>query len=182
LENELKRLSIILPPGKEGRRIPMVIRGVTAEDHAVWAELRHALWPWDPVEELAVEQPAMLANPQMMNYIAWEDDSSRQPLGFIEMAIRDEAFGSDGQPVPYIEGWYVVPEARGKGVGRALVEQGEEWARRRGFTRVASDTIPQTYTTSPAAHAALGYRIVAEYPAGVVEDEPSMHFIKELTF
>lgn len=159
----------------------MLILAITDEDHAVWAKLRHALWPWDTVEELATEQPSMLANPQMMNYIAWQDSTSRQPLGFIEMAIRHEAFGSDGQPVPYIEGWYVVPEARGMGIGRALVAQGEAWARQRGYTRVASDTIPLTYPTSPAAHAALGYRIVAEYPAGVIEDEPSIHFIKELT-
>jgi aminoglycoside 6'-N-acetyltransferase I len=43
-------------------------------------------------------------------------------------------------PVPHVEGWYVEPDARGKGVGRALMRRAEEWSTARGHTELASDT------------------------------------------
>lgn len=158
----------------------MVILPITSSDFAVWLELRMALWPWHTLEELTADQETLASDPGCINFIAWEPDESGIAVGMIELATRPHAPGSKDAPIPYIEGWYVAPDFRGKGVGRALVEAGEAWALKRGFTRMASDTIPLTYPTSPAAHAAMGYRVAAEYPAGVIEDEPSIHFIKDL--
>lgn len=158
----------------------MVILPITTKDFATWLELRMALWPDHEPDELTEDQVELTTNPQNINFIAWEPDEGGRAVGMIELATRPHAPGSEDAPVPYIEGWYVAPDYRGKGVGRALVEQGEAWARKRGFARIASDTIPLTYPTSPAAHAALGFRIAAEYPAGIIEDEPSIHFIKDL--
>ena len=62
--------------------------------------------------------------------------------------------------IGYLEAWYVDPEWRQKGVGRALVEAAEEWARAQGCTEMASDTM-EDYPLSPAAHAQLGYEEVA---------------------
>jgi aminoglycoside 6'-N-acetyltransferase I len=41
--------------------------------------------------------------------------------------------------VGYLEGIYVDPERRSSGVGRALVQAAEDWARRRRCTEMASD-------------------------------------------
>ena len=48
------------------------------------------------------------------------------------------------------------------GVGRALVERIEAWARAAGCREMASDTNP-SYPISPAAHEALGYAEVERY-------------------
>ncbi len=61
-------------------------------------------------------------------------------------------------PVGYVEGWYVDPAWRRRGVGRRLVEAAEAWARSRGCTEMASDTTSE-YPDSPAVHRALGYSI-----------------------
>jgi aminoglycoside 6'-N-acetyltransferase I len=61
-----------------------------------------------------------------------------------------------------VEAWYVDPDWRGQGVGRALVERAEAWAKAQGCQEMASDTTP-FYPLSPGAHAALGYQEIERY-------------------
>jgi aminoglycoside 6'-N-acetyltransferase I len=58
--------------------------------------------------------------------------------------------------VAYLEGWFVLPEIRKRGVGRALVVAAEEWGRSQGCREFASDADPKN-DVSKAAHAALGF-------------------------
>ena len=51
------------------------------------------------------------------------------------------------------------PEWQRRGIGRALVEAAEAWARAAGHTEFASD-VEIDNTGSLVAHAALGYREV----------------------
>jgi aminoglycoside 6'-N-acetyltransferase I len=64
--------------------------------------------------------------------------------------------GCASAPVPFIEGWYVVSTVRHRGVGRALVEAAENWARLRGFKEIGSDAVLEN-DVSHAAHQALGF-------------------------
>lgn len=77
-------------------------------------------------------------------------------LGFAELSLRTYAEGCGSSPVGYLEGWYVVPEARRQGVGRALVRAAELWAKEQGCTEFASDTELEN-TVSADAHRALGF-------------------------
>ena len=58
--------------------------------------------------------------------------------------------------VAYLEGWFVLPETRVRGVGRALVLAAEEWGRSQGCREFASDADPHN-DVSRAAHCALGF-------------------------
>jgi aminoglycoside 6'-N-acetyltransferase I len=71
--------------------------------------------------------------------------------------------------VGYVEGWYVDPDLRGKGVGRTLVSRAEIWAREMGFTELASDAELRN-DGSIRAHHALGFH----------ETFRLVHFVKPL--
>jgi aminoglycoside 6'-N-acetyltransferase I len=71
--------------------------------------------------------------------------------------------------VGYIEGWYVDPDLRQTGWGRALVEAAEAWARSCGYAEIASDCLLEN-EVSLKAHTALGYE----------EIERLIHFRKSL--
>lgn len=77
--------------------------------------------------------------------------------GFAELSLRPYAEDCRTSPVAFLEGWYVVPAARSRGVGRALVAAAEEWARGQGCSEFASDT-DWDNTASAAAHCALGFQ------------------------
>jgi aminoglycoside 6'-N-acetyltransferase I len=83
---------------------------------------------------------------------------SGHAVGFIEVAIRtDYVNGTDSSPVAFLEGIYVVPEARRMGTARALVEAAEHRAISRGCREFASDAALEN-ETSNAMHRALGFQ------------------------
>ena len=135
----------------------MLVHLVRSDEARTWAALRAKLWPAADPAELADEAEAFLggrAVPTIEAVFIAEEDA--EPLGLLEVAMRNFSDGCESMPVPHVEGWYVEPSARRRGVGRALMRAAEEWARERGFTELASDTEPWN-DTSLAAHARLGF-------------------------
>ena len=88
-------------------------------------------------------------------------DDAGTPAGFVELNIRNYAEGCDTDQIAYLEGWYVVPESRTQGIGRALVQAAEQWAREEGCSEFASDTLFDN-DISAAAHRALGFTEVVQ--------------------
>ena len=79
--------------------------------------------------------------------------------GFVVIGARTYAEACVTSPVAYLEGWYVDPDVRRSGVGRALVEAAEAWALQNGYSEMASDTELDN-EVSAQAHSALGYQEV----------------------
>jgi len=87
--------------------------------------------------------------------LVWERD--RGGLGgFLAHGVRAHGPNTEDGPVPWIEGWWVAPDLRRAGVGRALVDAFEALARARGFAAIGSDVLADN-DASLAAHAALGF-------------------------
>jgi aminoglycoside 6'-N-acetyltransferase I len=131
--------------------------------------MRQALWPDVDAGELRGEAEAYLADGRGLATVLLAEAPSGKPLGMLELGLRSYAEGCRAAPVPCIEAWYVVPEARRRGVGRALVAAAEQWARARGCREIASDTLLDN-GLGERAHVALGF----------VEIERAIHFRKDL--
>jgi aminoglycoside 6'-N-acetyltransferase I len=134
----------------------MEIRKAFKQDKTVWINLRTQLWPRANPDKLADDADKILDD---ANWVVFLAEQQGKAVGFIECSIRDKAPACETDRIGYIEGWYVVPEFRRKGVGRSLVKQAEQWARDMGCTEMASDTT-SNYPFSPAVHKTLGYREV----------------------
>ena len=119
-----------------------------------WLELRQALWPGTCEAHLA-EMAAFLADPaRYAQFVAHEDGT---PAGLAEAAVRtDYVNGTASSPVAFLEGLYVAPALRRRGVAAALVAEVVRWARARGCHELASDALLEN-TASHAAHRALGF-------------------------
>jgi aminoglycoside 6'-N-acetyltransferase I len=103
----------------------------------------------------AAEMVEWVARPDAVVFVA-EREGGRGLAGFAEVATRPYADGCETSPVAYLEGWYVDPDARRHGVGRALVRAAEGWARERGLREFASDALLEN-VISQRAHEALGF-------------------------
>ncbi len=142
------------------------IRHAEPSDAAQWAGLKAALWPDELPGDLAVAAERFFVAPrhgpgtlpEAVLVVAIGGSPSRV-VGFAEVSRRAYAEGCESSPVGFLEGWYVVPDRRREGVGRALVDAAERWARGLGCTEFASDALVEN-TGSAAAHRALGFEEV----------------------
>jgi aminoglycoside 6'-N-acetyltransferase I len=136
----------------------VMVRSVRPEDRAEWLRMRRALWDDCPVEQQVGEMEEILGSGTEEVFVAERPGGGL--CGFVEAAIRPWAIGCEARPVGYIEGWYVDPDMRRRGVGRALVEAAEAWTRSRGCRQMASDA-ELWNEVSHQAHGALGYEETA---------------------
>ena len=142
------------------------IRPVKPADADEWLRLRLALWPDAAPEEQAGEIALYFTNPDPPLPDLYTAFVCARPAGglcgLVEVSIRRSAPGCVTDRIGYLEGWYVDPDWRQRGVGRALAEAAEAWAVAQGCREMASDTDPD-YPISPAAHAALNYAEVERF-------------------
>ena len=142
----------------EGGTATINVRQAEPDDAGSWLRMRCALWPDGSEAEHRVEidrffQGQARGRPAAALLAEGEDG---HVVGVAELAIRPYAEGCVSDRVAYLEGWFVVPEARRSGVGRALIAAAEEWGRAQGSTEFASDAHPEN-DVSTAAHLAAGF-------------------------
>lgn len=135
----------------------IAVRPANPSDAASWLRMRAALWPDGSEAEHAGEIDRYFAGTAHdPAAVLLAEDSSGSVVGFAELSIRPCAEGCRSSRVAYLEGWFVVAEARRRGVGRVLMTAAEAWARGQGCSEFASDTQIDN-DVSAAAHRALGF-------------------------
>ena len=145
----------------------MTVRKMSGADKPRWLELRKALWPSCPAERHMLEMDQLQHSDGV---VLLAEDSDGQVVGFAEVSIRrDHVEGTSSAPVPYVEGWYVIPSHRRQGNGRTLIRSAESWALQAGFWELASDAESDNHDAI-RAHGDLGFREVGR----------SVHFVRTL--
>lgn len=135
----------------------MAIACRSIDDQAGWLALREQLWPDCSRERHLSQMSALLASPDRFAQFV-EYDASNNAIGFVEVALRtDYVNGTTSSPVAFLEGIYVVPEARMLGVARRLLAEAQRWAIGAGCVELASDALVAN-ADSHAMHRALGFQ------------------------
>ncbi len=132
----------------------MKIREITENDRPDWVRLRDALWPGSLLDhDVETRKHFETRADRPIVFVA---DAGGRLAGFLELDFRKYAPGCASSPVPFIEGWYVEPALRGRGVGRALMDAAETYARASGHHEIASDA-ELSNAGGIAAHGAVGF-------------------------
>ena len=94
------------------------------------------------------------------------EDEKRIPLGFIHLETRTDYYYH--QKHGHIANLIVAPRGEGQGIGRMLIEKGEEWARAQGYRWLTLSVFAQNLRARNV-YQQLGY------------GEDIMKYVKELT-
>ena len=132
----------------------MVIREIVESDRDDWVRLREALWPGSLADH--DEETRTFFEKRLRTPVVFVAEAKDRLVGFLELDFRKYAPGCTSSPVAFIEGWYVEPESQGQGVGRALIEAAEAYARAAGHHEIASDADIEN-AEGIAAHIAVGF-------------------------
>ncbi|MEW7972043.1 MAG: aminoglycoside 6'-N-acetyltransferase [Candidatus Thiodiazotropha endolucinida] len=134
----------------------MTIREIKKSDLKQWSKMRTSLWP-NTQDAHLLEIDEYFSGESIDIDQVYVAVLNQRVVGFIELNMRNFAEGSRHPSVPYVEAWYVEPEHRGMGCGKALMKQAEEWALAQGCAELASDT-EITNHQSIAMHRHLGFK------------------------
>jgi aminoglycoside 6'-N-acetyltransferase I len=143
--------------------VATTVRQAQISDQHDLAKMRELLWPDSSIEEHRKEVDAVLRTGRygtlpMAILVSQDEDGAL--TGFLEVGLRSHADGCDtAQPVGFVEGWFVHEAFRRQGIGKALMQSAEEWARSHGCQEMASDTWIDD-ERSQRTHQALGFEVV----------------------
>lgn len=114
-----------------------MIRKAELKDLEALAELALALWPDNSAEEMRADLKTIMEKEDAAFFLLFVEG---RVIGFAQVSLRqDYVEGTETSPVGYLEGIYVKPNHRRRGLGRSLVTACEVWLRRKGCEEFASD-------------------------------------------
>lgn len=132
------------------------VRPLRENDLDDWFRLRRSLWDATRDDDHKSEMIDILEHPDSQ-LVLFAEFTPGKIVGFLEASIRPYVEDCETDHVGYLEGWFVEPEFRKRGIGRELVRQAESWAADKGCTEMASDA-ELGNDMSLAAHLNLGYK------------------------
>jgi len=128
-----------------------MIVSVTKKNENAWAKMCVELWP-----ELTVDAVLKMSYEGLFKneFLYYEND---EPVAFLSLSLRsDYVEGTESSPVGYIEGIYVKPEFRRKGIAEQLIDHAKEWSVKYGCAELASDCALEN-TASQSFHKDVGF-------------------------
>ncbi len=132
-----------------------IVRPLREQDLNEWLRLRMQLWDATSENDHREEMVDIIHHPDSQFVLVAEHEAGNL-VGFLEVSVRPFVEDCETDHVGYLEGWFVEPAVRGRGIGRELVKNAEKWARDKGCEEMASDA-EFGNEISLLAHQRLGY-------------------------
>lgn len=126
----------------------------TRNDIEILIPLRKALWSHVDEPEHRNELESLFAQENFFALIAY---NANEPVGFLEVSIKQHANGCRESPVLFLEGVWVAEKFRRKKVGEKLIRSVENIAKDKGIKAIASDTLINN-SISQNAHLSWGFK------------------------
>lgn len=142
---QLKSVEVVLSPK---------VHFAKPSDILAWSVMRDLLWPGSSLAAHAQDAEAMLQRPDVAVLIVKEEN---QTVGFAEVSVRAFANGCDTSPVAFLEGIYISPPFRRRGLAKQLIDSLARWARHMGVRELGSDTLVDN-EESIRAHQSWGFQ------------------------
>ncbi|OOQ57960.1 aminoglycoside 6'-N-acetyltransferase [Mucilaginibacter pedocola] len=116
--------------------------------------LVNELWPDTDINEEREAYRAAMGSAKEVCYLLKDQG---EYIAFTHLTLRhDYVEGTETSPVGYLEAIYIKPQFRKMGVASILLKAGEEWAKQKGCTEMASDTETEN-VASIAFHTKAGF-------------------------
>lgn len=127
---------------------------MTDTDTLIWGKMRHELWDQISTDEHLLDIKRILNGRKRKGWIALLPNQF--PAGFAEISMRDYANGCRAQPVPSLEGIWVIKPYRRQGVGFSLVKTIKIDSQEQEVTELCSSAHIEN-TVSHSAHQSWGF-------------------------
>jgi len=116
----------------------VTIRPIRREDAEAWLRMRKEHWP-NGAEDHAPEIAAFFEGSSREPSAVFVAECNSNCIAFMELSVRLDLPGHNGEKVGYVEGLYVVPEFRGGSLVKQLLRTAQRWAHLEGCCAFASD-------------------------------------------
>ena len=125
---------------------------VDKNNQNTWAELCFLLWPHHSPQYFIQERKNNKYQNEFLYFI------ENEAVAFVSLSLRsDYVEGTKSSPVGYLEGIYVKPEFRNKGIAKELVEYAKKWSAQKGCSEFASDCLIEN-EDSRKFHNKIGFK------------------------
>lgn len=132
----------------------MDFRRASRKDVEALTDMGMFLWPNERKEQIVKGMRTSLSSEDHAVFVCMEDGTY---AGYTDISLRrDYVPGVTAFPVGYVEGIYVRPAYRRRGVASRLILLGEGWAVGKGCRQMASDTWLWN-TLSQEFHTRIGF-------------------------
>ncbi|HEM3670523.1 GNAT family N-acetyltransferase [Streptococcus suis] len=112
----------------------MTIRAVNEQTLFIWATFASQVW--QTKEQVLIEKFSNNEFPFEFLYYS----QSEEPIAWISLSLRhDYVEGCQAGPVAYLEGIFISPNYRNKGIAEELLNFAEGWAKSRDVCQLGSD-------------------------------------------
>ncbi len=111
----------------------------TLADFSTWHRLREELYDDLDPDHSETEIRRISEDPNLTTYLIF-NESEMEPIGMLELSLRNIVDGCISSPVAYIDGLYVTEKWQGRGLGPQVLDFAKKWAREQGCSELAVDT------------------------------------------